>query len=898
MSEEDQRRRPSIRTLTVRYILTHLKFLHEGGKIDLLKSRPLCTALFHYLRDDPTDLVNGLLTVTEQHVLKDDELPRSAKAAILTQQNLERVTEVATRSQDGHAAAEKAFQWLIAVCTKPSYGVLRNSSWYPAGTTKLDHDQRNDGTIDLGLDSIEFYDRNDRPDVRNSTLLSWTQTLRPQSNAQERQLILTCFQSAPELVSAYFAERNMQFEPKLSTTWIGYASFLFEVIRLSVPRSLGNEGSWAELPPQTHFMIQNILPRPLAQNVLTRCLNQSSELITFFAVRILVLAFEKFSTTQLEMRKAAESKEDHSDLWQEASERLSARFIERCPNMKDVIAAFRKIPDNDNHTLQREATTRLLRLYYDITPLQAMEEQFDISTALTAALVRSEASSGPSEVGELRALELEHLLQIARQSSGMRWFSKQGSLEYSPIVTLLKLHSKDFRNRQIRELIHYVLSENGIINSMKDCDAIVAAVCEIDEDAAAVWAFLEDCFARASRKPVKYLDDLEAISSRIHMASGNRTTVDPLPSILVAVLLEQAPFVLAKPEDVKQSIEAWISNYVELLMHCHEKEAVLQTIKESISDVEGFQWREGNVDAEEVLSRVRLPVPTIADAEHPPAAVADEATIQFDAPPVEGESHPELLKWSLKDLDTALEDGDIAALVICLSSQHYEIRTQALAQLHRLEEKLLSSSLEDKDPIYVLIGELIETYEHHFLLERKALPYLASCFATHALKVEMEPTHFMYPKLNRYLNKGPEWRINKLPTYWIDNTILSTPEEDDAYWKEVQWVLDWLVDGMRTLADLEILRRGGVFERVMSLYASPGAGAHKLVRERVLESLWRATHVDGGSTTLITRTGLLSWLEMVNQRKGGVESALRKRLLESCERNKIEEWSGLNLDEL
>ena len=60
-----------MRTLTVRYILTHLKYQPEGGKIDILKQRPLCGSLFQYVREDPADLVVELLRTTEQNVFKD-----------------------------------------------------------------------------------------------------------------------------------------------------------------------------------------------------------------------------------------------------------------------------------------------------------------------------------------------------------------------------------------------------------------------------------------------------------------------------------------------------------------------------------------------------------------------------------------------------------------------------------------------------------------------------------------------------------------------------------------------------------------------------------------------------------------------------------------------------------
>ncbi|EOD49977.1 putative ribosome biogenesis protein [Neofusicoccum parvum UCRNP2] len=68
-----------------------------------------------------------------------------------------------------------------------------------------------------------------------------------------------------------------------------------------------------------------------------------NDLITFFAIRILIIAFQKLEQV-LSKFKHASAKFSH-DLWDQAAERLVSEFRERCPKMKDVIAAFRKIPE-------------------------------------------------------------------------------------------------------------------------------------------------------------------------------------------------------------------------------------------------------------------------------------------------------------------------------------------------------------------------------------------------------------------------------------------------------------------------------------------------------------------------------------------------------------------------
>lgn len=240
-------RRSSIRTWTIRYVLALLKYLHPGGKIDLLNTRSNTLGLFQYFKDDPPDLVQELLSTTETHIFKDEELPGSAKSAIFDQKNLEKVVEVATRSPGGHPVAEKAFEWLMTLCTNSGYALLRQSGFYPPGTAREQQDRGDDSMIDLRLNSLDFYDRDSRPQVRNPALLSFVQNLRPHSNLKERELILACFIAAPELVAAYFSEKSLQLDPKLSNTWIGYASFLFEVVKLPLPQYLGYEKEWAQV---------------------------------------------------------------------------------------------------------------------------------------------------------------------------------------------------------------------------------------------------------------------------------------------------------------------------------------------------------------------------------------------------------------------------------------------------------------------------------------------------------------------------------------------------------------------------------------------------------------------------------------------------------------------------
>lgn len=58
----------------------------------------------------------------------------------------------------------------------------------------------------------------------------------------------------------------------------------------------------------------------------------------------------------------------------------------------------------------------------------------------------------------------------------------------------------------------------------------------------------------------------------------------------------------------------------------------------------------------------------------------------------------------------------------------------------------------------------------------------------------------MYAKVNEFLNKGPEWNVRKLPSYWMDKILMKPPTDDEGLHQETEWLLDGLIDGLRTSA--------------------------------------------------------------------------------------------------
>lgn len=61
-----------------------------------------------------------------------------------------------------------------------------------------------------------------------------------------------------------------------------------------------------------------------------------------------------------------------------------------------------------------------------------------------------------------------------------------------------------------------------------------------------------------------------------------------------------------------------------------------------------------------------------------------------------------------------------------------------------------------------------------------------------------DPLHVLYTKVNKFLNRTPRWDLARLPSYWVDRILLNSPDDNDAFYQEVEWLLDTLTDGLRT----------------------------------------------------------------------------------------------------
>ncbi|KAJ1333707.1 nucleolar pre-ribosomal-associated protein 1 [Microdochium nivale] len=913
-------KRPSVRTNAVRFLLSSIKYIHVEAKRDLLTQKDIVAALMRHLREDPPSLIYEVLDTLRASVILDKKLSKDAKVRLLNAQSLIRIASLYGYSQkaseedpDRPTVEETAHKFLLAACTDSSGGVVRSQhGYYPEGIDPdsvpppADFDQ----FVDQGLDTISWMSsfENDVP-VRNSLLAEFIQTLRPWSSTKQSELLVAILRNAPELVAHYFLHKKaFSFEPKLSATWIGYAALLYNVMELPVPSFFGRQKGYARAPPPVHILLGNVIPTPLTLKAITRCLSNKSNLISFYTVRILVLVLQRLSKI---LDLFAEASATAGSLWKQASRRLIDDVQQRIPDVKDIIALYRGLGEND--LLQKEAGSRLILLYYETIPQLALKAKFDVSPILSAAVDRVESKVDEGGDAALALMELEHLCTIAKYSPGMRWFGKAAGKQLSPFATLLKLYvesTTELADARLRDVLEFVASESQLVESTTQSpglEPLVLALKEVGSVDLAIWSYLDNCFERCARSPIKYLEKIEEQLEKAEVPA-EETAASPI----MVVMGEQLPFLMASSPDKKvaKSLVELLSAYLGRSESLGISGSFLESTKES--------WAAALNDAK--LSK-KLTIPhkaapaltaqsTVADAPFPQTngqahntssklSLTSEDLVGILTVPIPTIKDNALLKWSNKAPEELVEEGHAVSVIWLLASEHISIRKEALVTLAKMAARIKDSAYEESEQIWLLLMELIESTREAVNDADTPLPSAILAFAARAIDVLKNPLHALYEKTNLFLTSGPTWQLDRIPL--LSSIVHEGPGEDGTFYTEVSWLLSLLIDGLRDERDLALFHRRKVFERVLALACNPYMGNN--LRTQVLRLVYRATGIPGGSDTMVTRFGVVSWLR--TQRVAApapadaeLYQAVIRRVWETCDQKRIGEWSAGGVERL
>lgn len=908
-------RKPSVRSNAVRLALSLLKFLPAEAKRELLGQRDVIQALTKDIHEDPPYVVREILETIKAHVLSDKELPRDAKTRLFNTSCLARIAMLYRYDQDTNDETkqkpidELAHELLLAACTSASQGPLNaDSGYYPRGIDPNETSTMSNqhGSIDLGLDSIDWLGKFDKDiPVRNTILSEFIQTLKPWSSQKQSELLIAILKAAPELVAQYFyGKRDFSFDPKLTEVWMGYSALVFAALQLPVPEYFGNRKGYAALPPPRAIVLENLLPVPLCQKTLTRCLTSSESLVRFYAIRLLCEVMAKLKRILAMYHEAAQT----SRIWAVAAEDIVDNFCLRCPSIQDVIKCFRAMADTD--LMQRQAITGLLNAYYEVIPKAALHAKFDVSSLIAHTTLALRDSTLVGTDLAMRKSELQNLYRFAWYSPGMRWFHKLAEIQMTPFLALLKLStekSSGVEADQMRSILQSVTLESQVMQNQTSESALETLANVLEAGSTSKYyndtcAFVDDCVSRCSAKPVKYFTDLERCSVDLVTSDGSAPV-----SLLVMTMADQWSFLVQnKPAEVVRDIAIFVGLFFNALVAIGEdrhvmgnvlKETAQQTPKSSKERKELDEALKGltsHVPVPNGISSATTKFEPTKDTQKSKNVLASDPLSQIErqAPP---QDHKALVKWQNKDISTLIDDEILGSLFTLLSSQHLQMRKEALTTLSKISASIKSASFEEKEQVWLLVNELIETARP--VIDEKPLCAFHSTFAKVALGVLVQPLHVLYEKVNRFLVQGPIWDTTRIPLF--HKILDEPPTHDDARYTEISWLLDILKEGMVSVAELEVCRQRHVFEKLLVLWTNTFVGNG--IRIKILKVLLAASSLDGGASMLVTRCSIYGFLtsEIEKGRQGLTETleALRASILENCDQQRISEWSNGGLSE-
>lgn len=269
------------------------------------------------------------------------------------------------------------------------------------------------------------------------------------------------------------------------------------------------------------------------------------------------------------------------------------------------------------------------------------------------------------------------------------------------------------------------------------------------------------------------------------------------------------------------------------------------------------------------------------------------------------------------DFKTLVETGGLGLVICCLAypasitcgvgeataktTVTNSVAKIALALLHACLGSIKDSTYREEDILRIFLTKIL------FFLEDEAgdssnegpknFPTSVAVFLAQILDITTNPGHFLYIRaISNYVLVGHSLRAGEIPLYSQLTTASKTDEgpgdlgSGDMQSKELVWLADTLVSGLVTLQDVNLYLKAGVFEWLFNLTctipmlsqatASTSTTSnngvtsnhakfqnsfyvenHKALHQKARELVLRAQEISGGSTALLTRSGLLAWIQ-------------------------------------
>ncbi|GBC41626.2 ribosome 60S biogenesis N-terminal-domain-containing protein [Rhizophagus irregularis DAOM 181602=DAOM 197198] len=246
---------------------------------------------------------------------------------------------------------------------------------------------------------------------------------------------------------------------------------------------------------------------------------------------------------------------------------------------------------------------------------------------------------------------------------------------------------------------------------------------------------------------------------------------------------------------------------------------------------------------------------------------------------------------NLLDCRKFIEINALGFIVVATSSLVINVRRIAYYLLDEFYVLLETTNFREKKQILLLLNLLKNSITNRDNDDIQRIPTIITIFIAHSLYIFMNPGHFMYPLINRFLLQRPFLDLKDIPMFY---SLFQSSTNN--YQKEKVWILRLLSAGLKTYDDYKIFNRRHIWNIISCYYTSPLAD--NITRKLIIEILFQAASIPKVITNMMKNQGLLTWIyhicisSLSEQSLFG--SRILLRVLLGC-KNSALQWSNCTL---
>ncbi|KAG5417438.1 hypothetical protein I9W82_005072 [Candida metapsilosis] len=253
--------------------------------------------------------------------------------------------------------------------------------------------------------------------------------------------------------------------------------------------------------------------------------------------------------------------------------------------------------------------------------------------------------------------------------------------------------------------------------------------------------------------------------------------------------------------------------------------------------------------------------------------------------------------FNIKNL---IDTGVLQFIVANLSNDKYlAIAKIILNRILTSIDDEMNAHFKDKNIFKVYISTICFT-----LQQQQEIPKLVWFVYSQFVPILANPGHFLYELSFRYVLAHPSLNKWDIPLY----TLITHPKESTEWlYRELNWIIEQITNGLSSTFDLSLLTKN-IIEFVLNLLNSKTLNMK--LRVSILKLIYKIQEIDHGSDLLITRFGVLSFLEMLSKGlgNGGNDDVFNQQLkvdimqilsrfkISVGESTRVQDWTGGQLN--